>query len=129
MSDTVLGESRFVEIFRMVNQESVRHLPDRNTTQNALATQAAVSYIFVYVVPLNLKLFSSEMIMALDFEKLLGADAQLLLQHKCTTIPKESLHLPGPDFIDNVVALSDRPIPVLKSLQALFDHGRLAKTG
>jgi hypothetical protein len=57
MSDTVLGESRFVEIFRMVNQESVRHLPDRATTQNALATQVSVSYIFVNVVPLNLKLF------------------------------------------------------------------------
>ncbi len=69
------------------------------------------------------------MIMALDLEKLLGVDAKLLLQHKCTTIPKESLHLPGPDYIDSVYALSDRPTPVLKSLQALFDHGRLAKTG
>ncbi len=67
--------------------------------------------------------------MALDLEKLLGADAKLLLQHKCTTILKESLHLPGPDYIDNVYALSDRPTPVLKSLQSLFDHGRLSKTG
>jgi len=67
--------------------------------------------------------------MALDLEKLLGADAKLLLQHKCTTIPKESLHLPGPDYIDNVYALSDRPTPVLKSLQSMFEHGRLSKTG
>jgi class I fructose-bisphosphate aldolase len=67
--------------------------------------------------------------MALDFEKLLGANAQPLLEHKCTTIPKESLHLPGPDYVDKVYALSDRPTPVLKNLQALFTHGRLAGTG
>jgi len=55
--------------------------------------------------------------MALNIEKLLGAEAKPLLTHKCTTIPKESLHLPGPDFVDRVFALSDRPTPVLKSLQ------------
>ena len=66
--------------------------------------------------------------MALDFEKLLGADAKTLLNHKCTTIPKESLYLPGNDYVDRVYALSDRPAPVLKSLQSLFDHGRLAHT-
>jgi class I fructose-bisphosphate aldolase len=67
--------------------------------------------------------------MALDFEKLLGAEAKDLLSHKCTTISKESLHLPGPDFVDRVVALSDRPTPVLRSLQSLLNHGRLAGTG
>jgi class I fructose-bisphosphate aldolase len=59
----------------------------------------------------------------------LGADARALLDHKCTGIPKESLHLPGPDFVDRVVAASDRPVPVLRSLQQLFSHGRLAGTG
>ncbi len=67
--------------------------------------------------------------MAVNIEKLLGAEAKPLLTHKCKTIPKESLHLPGPDFVDRVVALSDRPTPVLKNLQSLFDHGRLGGTG
>jgi fructose-bisphosphate aldolase, class I len=59
----------------------------------------------------------------------LGADAKALLEHKCNTIPRESLHLPGADFIDRVWSASDRPVPVLRSLQQLFDHGRLAGTG
>lgn len=63
-----------------------------------------------------------------DIESLLGADAGLL-EHKCKTIPKESIMLPGPDYVDRSYALSDRPTPVLKSLQALFDHGRLKGTG
>lgn len=67
--------------------------------------------------------------MSLDIESLLGADAKKLLDHKCMGIPKESLHLPGPDYVDQSYALSDRPTPVLKSLQSLFDHGRLKNTG
>jgi class I fructose-bisphosphate aldolase len=67
--------------------------------------------------------------MAIDFEALLQGEANDLLQHKCTTIPKECLHLPGPDYVDRIYALSDRPAPVLRNLQALLDHGRLAGTG
>jgi fructose-bisphosphate aldolase, class I len=59
----------------------------------------------------------------------LGADAKALLDHKSTTIPKDTIHLPGPDFIDRIWAPSDRPIPVLRSLQQLLGHGRLAGTG
>src|SRR5688500_9158619 len=59
----------------------------------------------------------------------LGADARTLLEHRCEGIPKESLHLPGPDFVDRVHAVSDRPVPVLRSLQQLLDGGRLGKTG
>jgi class I fructose-bisphosphate aldolase len=66
---------------------------------------------------------------AADLEALLGAEAKSLLEHKCTTISKDQLHLPGPDSIDRVYALSDRPTPVLKSLAALYNHGRLAHTG
>ncbi|MDR0653781.1 MAG: class I fructose-bisphosphate aldolase [Synergistaceae bacterium] len=62
-------------------------------------------------------------------EKLLGKDAQNLLEHKCKTINADSLALPGPDFIDRVWAVSDRPIPVLRSIAALYGHGRLAETG
>ncbi len=58
----------------------------------------------------------------------LGEDAALL-EHRCETIPASMLHLPGPDFIDRCVASTDRPGRVLTSLQALFDHGRLAGTG
>jgi class I fructose-bisphosphate aldolase len=59
---------------------------------------------------------------------MLGDDASLL-HHQCRTIPKESLHLPGPDFVDRVYALTDRPIRVLVNLQQLFNTGRLARTG
>jgi class I fructose-bisphosphate aldolase len=62
-------------------------------------------------------------------EQLLGEKARYYLDHQCKTIPKEQIHLPGPDFIDRVWLASDRPVPVLRSLQALFDHGRLRNTG
>ena len=61
-------------------------------------------------------------------EALLGADASLLT-YQCRTIPRETLHLPGPDFVDRIVAASDRPPRVLGGLQWLFDTGRLARTG
>ena len=60
---------------------------------------------------------------------LLGADAEYLLQHQCQTISKESLHLPGPDFVTRVTAASDRSPQVLRNLQSIFDHGRLGGTG
>ena len=60
---------------------------------------------------------------------LLGEEAAFLLDHKSTTIPRETLHLPGPDFIDRVWSASDRTPQVLRSLQSLFDHGRLGGTG
>src|SRR5215510_2651622 len=62
-------------------------------------------------------------------EEILGAEATDLLQHQCKTIPKELLHLPGPDSVERVYGGSDRPARVLTSLQALLDHGRLAGTG
>jgi class I fructose-bisphosphate aldolase len=62
-------------------------------------------------------------------EELLGDQAQDLLTHQCKTVPKEQLHLPGSDWVDRIFAPSDRPIPVLRNLQSLFNHGRLAGTG
>ncbi len=62
-------------------------------------------------------------------QTLLGAEAKDLLTYKCVGLSKESLHLPGPDFIDRVWVGSDRPPGVLRSLAALFNHGRLAGTG
>src|SRR6266481_3962898 len=62
-------------------------------------------------------------------ETRLGPKAQALLEFHSPKIPKERLHLPGPDFIDRVWAGSDRNIRVLTSLQRLYEHGRLGKTG
>jgi class I fructose-bisphosphate aldolase len=59
----------------------------------------------------------------------LGGDARGLLDHACKGIPKSSLHLPGPRWVDESYAGSDRPTPVLRSLEALLTHGRLAGTG
>jgi fructose-bisphosphate aldolase, class I len=60
---------------------------------------------------------------------LLGEKAKDLLEHQCKTVPKEQLHLPSPNFIDQVWSASDRSPQVLRSLQALFGNGRLANTG
>ncbi|HEX8846389.1 MAG TPA: class I fructose-bisphosphate aldolase [Pyrinomonadaceae bacterium] len=62
-------------------------------------------------------------------EELLGADARNLLDHKSNAISKDQLQIPGPDFVDRVWAQSDRNPLVLRSLQTLFDNGRLAGTG
>ncbi len=61
--------------------------------------------------------------------EILGSEAEDLLGHCCGTVPKEMLHAPGPDFVDRMVSLSDRAIPVMGSIQQLFDHGRLGGTG
>ena len=60
---------------------------------------------------------------------ILGERADDLLGHRCATIPASRLSLPGPSFVDRVVSLTDRPIPVLRSLESLFGTGRLAGTG
>jgi class I fructose-bisphosphate aldolase len=52
-------------------------------------------------------------------EDLLGAQGRALLEHRCKGITPQQLHLPGPDFVDRVHAGSDRPVPVLRSLQQL----------
>ncbi len=62
-------------------------------------------------------------------EEILGEDAAKLLEHTCQTVSKDLLHLPGPDFVSRVWKDSDRPTRVLRSLEALFNHGRLAGTG
>ena len=61
--------------------------------------------------------------------EILGDDSEDLLTHKCKTIDASLLHAPGPDFIDRVLASTDRPVPVLRNLQSIFNHGRLAGTG
>ncbi|MGF1526379.1 MAG: class I fructose-bisphosphate aldolase [Candidatus Competibacterales bacterium] len=64
-----------------------------------------------------------------DVAALLGEEAQALLNHTCQGIPKDALYLPGPDFIDRVMIDTDRNPSVLRSLQTIFNHGRLGGTG
>ncbi|EHM10831.1 DhnA-type fructose-1,6-bisphosphate aldolase-like enzyme [Thermanaerovibrio velox DSM 12556] len=64
-----------------------------------------------------------------EIEDILGPDAEDLLSHRCTGIPKEDIHIPGPDFVDRVFVHSDRSPQVLRSLQQLLGHGRLGNTG
>ena len=67
--------------------------------------------------------------MATPIGELLGPEADSLLKHVCKTIPKQSLHLPGPDFVDRIFVPSDRNPRVLSNLQRFFGTGRLAGTG
>ncbi len=60
---------------------------------------------------------------------LLGAEAERLLSHECRGIPKEMLHLPGSDFVDRVMAQTDRTPTVLRNMQTIFNTGRLAGAG
>jgi class I fructose-bisphosphate aldolase len=64
-----------------------------------------------------------------SLEQLLGDEADSLLTHRCQTVPKELLHLPGPDFVDRIWTQTDRSVRVLRSLQSLYGHGRLGGTG
>lgn len=62
-------------------------------------------------------------------KKLLGKENEALLTYKAKAIPKEMLHLPGKDFIDRVLKDTDRSTNVLRNMQSIFNHGRLAGTG
>jgi class I fructose-bisphosphate aldolase len=62
-------------------------------------------------------------------EELLEDEAAFLLAFDSPKIAKERLHVPGPDWVDRALSLSDRPVRVLRNLQALLGHGRLAGSG
>jgi class I fructose-bisphosphate aldolase len=64
-----------------------------------------------------------------EIQTLLGKEAGDLLAHQCKTVPKEKLHVPGPDWVDRIFAQSDRNIRVLRNLQSIYNHGRLSGTG
>ena len=67
--------------------------------------------------------------MATDFQSLLGDKSELLLGFNSPKIPKERLHLPGPDFLDDVFIQSNRNNRVLGNLAWMYSHGRLGGTG
>ncbi|NOX62870.1 MAG: class I fructose-bisphosphate aldolase [Chloroflexi bacterium] len=62
-------------------------------------------------------------------ESLLGDEAESLLTHTCAGIPKDMLHLPGPDYVDRVFSQTDRSPAVMRNLQLILNTGRLAGTG
>ncbi len=62
-----------------------------------------------------------------EIEQLMGDSAKSLLEYKCKAVPKERLHLPGPDFVDRIIALSDRNPQTLRSMQTLFNGGRMSR--
>jgi len=67
--------------------------------------------------------------MGLDIQQLLGEDADALLNHTCTTISKDQLHLPNANFVDDVFAQTNRNTQTLMNLQSIYGNGRLANTG
>jgi class I fructose-bisphosphate aldolase len=64
-----------------------------------------------------------------EIKKILEDESDYLLKHKCQTISKDLLHLPEPDFVDNIFDISDRSLQVRQNLKTLFNHGRLKGTG
>jgi class I fructose-bisphosphate aldolase len=62
-------------------------------------------------------------------QELLGSEADALLNHECQTIRKDSIHLPGPDFVSRIFSETNRSNQVMRSLQSLYNHGRLGGTG
>ena len=65
----------------------------------------------------------------MDLHNLLGDDAEALVSYECKGVPRDDLHLPGPDFVDRVAVETDRPVAVLRNLQTMFNTGRLGGTG
>jgi class I fructose-bisphosphate aldolase len=64
-----------------------------------------------------------------DIAKILADEAATILEHTCNGIPKSVIHAPGPDYIDRIVMHKNRKPAVLRNLNALYNHGRLAGTG
>jgi len=67
--------------------------------------------------------------MTISITSILKEESELLLNHVCKSIPKERLHIPGPDFVDRVSIANNRKPSVLRNLQALYNHGRLTGSG
>lgn len=65
----------------------------------------------------------------IDIANILASEAASILDHTCTGLPKSEIHAPGPDYIERIVARKNRKPAVLRNLNALYNHGRLAGTG
>src|SRR5689334_12118977 len=67
--------------------------------------------------------------MTLNYNEILGNEAESLLSHQCKGITKEQIYQIGPNWISDIMTQSDRPVAVLRNLQTLLNAGRLGKTG
>ena len=67
--------------------------------------------------------------MVVDIQSILGKEYDYLMEHRCTGIPKENLHLPGPGSAERILRISDRPEKVITSIKRMFSGGRLRDTG
>ncbi len=65
----------------------------------------------------------------MDIASLLGDEAESLLSHTCAGITKDTLTLPGGDFVDRAMVPTDRSSTVLRNIASMYNHGRLAGTG
>jgi class I fructose-bisphosphate aldolase len=83
----------------------------------------------VFPIAVTTKQSTSKQSTLNHIEQLLGDQADTLLTHRCETVDRSLLHLPGPDFVDRVLASSDRSNSTLRSFQQLLGHGRLGGTG
>ena len=61
--------------------------------------------------------------------KLLGSQADNLLGYKCRGFSTDSIHVPGPDFVDRILVGTDRSPSVLRNFQLILNTGRLGGTG
>lgn len=84
-----------------------------------------MSVFLLKTLPLPLE----KVTMSTNIQQLLGSDAESLLNHTCNTISKDLIHQPGADFVDRIFAQTNRSPQVLRSLQQIYGHGRLADTG
>ena len=64
-----------------------------------------------------------------NIQEILGEHAEYLLDHNCKTILKDHLNLPNGDFVTEHFTNSNRSIPVMRSLESIYQHGRLRGTG
>ena len=84
-----------------------------------------MSVFLLKTLPLPLE----KVTMSTNIQQLLGSDAESLLNHTCNTISKDLIHQPAADFVDRIFAQTNRSPQVLRSLQQIYGHGRLADTG
>ncbi len=72
---------------------------------------------------------TSSMLSIDKITEMLGDEADNLLGHVCSAVPKDKIHLPGPGWVNRIFTDTDRTNPVLRSIESLHSHGRLADTG
>jgi len=89
----------------------------------------SISKVVIIEITGEKKIIGETLMSYENIQKILQDQAQNLLGHKCKTLSKDKLHIPGPDWIDRIFMQSNRNIRVLKNLGYLYSFGRLKHTG